>query len=131
MPPLWPPLQPLEDRGHLLVFCPDRPGIVAALSRFFFERGANIIDFDQHATETSGGVFFSRIAFELPKLSERLGELCEAFRPVAEQFGFEWQIVARRPGEAARGVRLEDRARALRAALAPPGRRSPRRTSRW
>jgi formyltetrahydrofolate deformylase len=27
--------------GRLLISCPDRPGIVAAVSRFLFEQGAN------------------------------------------------------------------------------------------
>ena len=29
----------MRDRGRLLVTCPDRPGIVAAVSRFLFEAG--------------------------------------------------------------------------------------------
>jgi formyltetrahydrofolate deformylase len=58
----------LGDRGRLLVSCPDRPGIVAAVSRFLFERGANIVHSDQHSTDPSGGQFFLRVEFELPGL---------------------------------------------------------------
>src|SRR5581483_7371959 len=36
---------------RLLVVCPDRPGIVAAVSTFLFERGANITDSAQHSTD--------------------------------------------------------------------------------
>ena len=35
---------------HLLISCPDRPGIVAGVSRFLFEQGANIVEADQYAT---------------------------------------------------------------------------------
>lgn len=32
-----------NDKARLLVSCPDQPGIVAAVSSFLFENGANII----------------------------------------------------------------------------------------
>jgi formyltetrahydrofolate hydrolase len=43
----------------LLVSCPDRPGIVAALAQALFAHGANILDLDHH-TEASAGRFFAR-----------------------------------------------------------------------
>ena len=51
--------------ARLLISCPDRPGIVAAISRFLFERGANIIHSDQHSTDPEGGRFFLRMEFDL------------------------------------------------------------------
>jgi formyltetrahydrofolate deformylase len=36
---------------HLLISSPDRLGIVATVSRFLFERGANIAEADQYVTE--------------------------------------------------------------------------------
>ena len=45
---------------RLLVSCPDRPGIVAAVSRFLFESGANIVHSDQHSSDPQGGDFFLR-----------------------------------------------------------------------
>ena len=32
----------LARRGRMLISCPDRPGIVAAVSRFWFEHGASL-----------------------------------------------------------------------------------------
>ena len=49
--------------ARLLVACPDRHGIVAAVSGFLFEHGANIISSDQHSTDPEGGMFFMRMAF--------------------------------------------------------------------
>jgi formyltetrahydrofolate deformylase len=43
-----------EPRAILLVQCPDRPGLVAAISSFLFRHGANILDFDQHTSEAGG-----------------------------------------------------------------------------
>jgi formyltetrahydrofolate deformylase len=50
---------------RLLISCPDRHGIVAAVSQFLFEEGANILEADQHSTEPEGGEFFMRMAFRL------------------------------------------------------------------
>ena len=51
--PLIPMAEPPRgnDTARLLISCPDRPGIVAAVSRFLFERGANIVRSDQFSTD--------------------------------------------------------------------------------
>ena len=48
----------------LLVTCPDRSGLVAALSDFVFRNGGNIIDLDQH-TDAESGTFFMRLVFDV------------------------------------------------------------------
>jgi formyltetrahydrofolate deformylase len=50
---------------RLVVSCPDRPGIVAALSRLLHEAGANIVRSDQYSTDPTGGAFFLRLEFTL------------------------------------------------------------------
>ena len=67
------------DRGRLLIVCPDQPGIVAAVSRFLFDCGANIVHSDQHTTDPSGGLFFLRIEFDLPELADAVAEMDAAF----------------------------------------------------
>jgi len=56
---------------RLLVSCPDRPGIVAAIAQAIFGLGGNIIQSDQHTTDPSGGVFFMRVEFDLPASVDR------------------------------------------------------------
>jgi formyltetrahydrofolate deformylase len=82
----------LDCRGRLLISCPDRPGIVAAVSRFLFERGANIAHSDQHSTDLEGGVFFMRIEFDLPELEERGPDVERAFAGIAERFDMDWRL---------------------------------------
>src|ERR671927_479406 len=82
----------LSDRGRLLISCPDRPGIVAAVSRFLFERGANIVHSDQHSTAYEGGVFFMRNEFALPGLSTGGAELERDFAPIAASFAMDWRL---------------------------------------
>jgi len=83
---------------RLLVDCADRPGIVAAVSRFLLEAGANIIHSDQHSSDPWGGAFFLRMEFTLAEAVDP-DALREAFaRGVAEPFGMSWSLwdVARR-----------------------------------
>lgn len=72
-------LPEIADRGRLLIVCPDQPGIVAAVSRFLFDCGANIVHSDQHTTDPSGGLFFLRVEFDLPDLAENIAEMDAAF----------------------------------------------------
>jgi formyltetrahydrofolate deformylase len=51
--------------GRLVVTCPDRPGIVAAVSAFLFARAANITHADQHSSDPTGGRFFLRVVLHL------------------------------------------------------------------
>jgi formyltetrahydrofolate deformylase len=80
---------------RLLVSCPDRPGIVAAVSSFLSERGANIVSSQQHSTDPEGGDFFMRTEFNL-ELGERereRGSLSEQFgEQVAGPFAMRWQL---------------------------------------
>ena len=79
--------------GRLLVSCMDRPGIVAAISRFLAERGANIVESDQHSTDPEVGSFFMRTEFKLDGLEDRADEIETAFgEEVAEPFGMDWQM---------------------------------------
>ncbi len=76
----------------MLISCPDRPGIVAAVSRFLFEQGANITDSDQHSTDPTGGVFFMRVEFHLPGLEQRGSDLEKTFATVAKDFQMDWRL---------------------------------------
>ena len=76
---------------RLLISCPDRPGIVAAVSRFLFESGANIVRSDQYSTDPAGGTFFLRMEFTLA--SEKREGLGERFGlKVAEPFAMTWRL---------------------------------------
>ncbi|MBK6866841.1 MAG: formyltetrahydrofolate deformylase [Burkholderiales bacterium] len=79
----------MQDTYILILSCPDRPGIVHAVSGFLAERGGNIEEaqqFNDHGT----GLFFMRVQFSCPagdaaQLREQLGAL-------AEPFAMRWQL---------------------------------------
>jgi formyltetrahydrofolate deformylase len=80
-------------RAILLVQCPDRRGIVAAISSFLFRHGANILDFDQHTSEDEGGVYFTRLEFQTEGLDLPLEDLERAFAlDVARPFSMDWRL---------------------------------------
>jgi formyltetrahydrofolate deformylase len=82
-----------ERTARLLISCPDRPGIVAAVSSFLFRHGANIVSSDQHSTDPEGGRFFMRMEFSPAKMDLKGGELEEAFRlDVADSFDMRWRM---------------------------------------
>jgi len=80
-------------RAILLVKCPDRPGIVAAISSFLFRHGANITDFDQHTSEDEAAVYFTRLEFQTDRLDLPLDDLEKAFAlDVARPFAMDWRL---------------------------------------
>lgn len=82
-----------KDIGRLLLRCADRPGLIAAVSRFLAETGANIISLDQHSTERTGGTFMQRTIFHLPGLSAARDALARDFSErVADPFGMDFRL---------------------------------------
>ncbi|CAM4341287.1 MAG: formyltetrahydrofolate deformylase [Paenibacillus macerans] len=87
------PVKPYEsNRARMLISCPDGPGIVAAVSRFLHEHGANIVQSDQYTMDPEGGMFFMRIEFDLENLAGRIAGLERDFAAIAGQFGMQWNI---------------------------------------
>ncbi|MCC6639751.1 MAG: formyltetrahydrofolate deformylase [Deltaproteobacteria bacterium] len=78
--------------GTLLVSCPDRRGIVAALAQLLYGHGANILDADQH-TDAIAGQFFQRIRFDTSEMRVDRAGLERAVTEVAERFGMRWRVV--------------------------------------
>jgi formyltetrahydrofolate deformylase len=73
--------------------CPDKHGIVAAVSGFLFDNDANILSSDQHSTDPEGGTFFMRMEFRIAQLQERRAELERDFAErVARPFGMDWRF---------------------------------------
>jgi formyltetrahydrofolate deformylase len=76
---------------RLVVTCPDRVGIVAAVATFLAEAGANIESSHQYSSDPSDGAFFLRMQFVVPSAAQ--ADLAKRFGPaVAERFGMRWSI---------------------------------------
>jgi len=81
-----------DSRVRLLIKCPDKPGIVAALSTFLFGHKGNITDLDQHSTDDEG-VYFMRLEFQADKLDVSLEALRDEFAAkIAKPFDMNWRL---------------------------------------
>ncbi|MCL6445001.1 MAG: formyltetrahydrofolate deformylase [Alicyclobacillus sp.] len=78
-------------RLRLLISCPDQPGIVAAVSKFLFDQGGNILQSDQYSMDPKEGAFFIRIEFEVP-YAVTAGEIAAKFQPLATAFDMTYRF---------------------------------------
>jgi formyltetrahydrofolate deformylase len=76
-------------RYILTITCPDRVGIVAAISNMIAIHEGNIIELDQFS-DTRSGRFFMRLLFDLPKTTE--AALLEHFEPLVQRFEMIWRL---------------------------------------
>ncbi len=80
----------MNDGFILTLSCPDRPGIVHAVSGFLLEHGGNILEaaqFDDRDT----GLFFLRMHFE-STAEASVDTLTRAFAPIGERFSMRWRF---------------------------------------
>lgn len=73
----------------LTLSCPDRPGIVSAVSTFLAHNGQNIVDAQQF-NENETGVFFMRVVFNAADVNVDLAALQTGFGAIAERFKMVW-----------------------------------------
>lgn len=84
----------MESAAHtLLITCPDRPGLVAAVAEFIVARDGNILSADQHVDQEEG-LFLQRIEFSLPAPDPE--SLASDFSQVADEYEMSWKL--RSPG---------------------------------
>lgn len=75
----------------LTIACPDRPGIVYAVSSFLVQHFGNIVD-SQQFDDRIEQRFFMRVHFEVLKATMTLDDLKEAFEAVATSYAMDWHI---------------------------------------
>lgn len=80
----------MSDRMILTLSCPDRPGIVAAVATFLFERGQTIVD-SQQFDDPESGRFFMRVVFALVR-ADAPSDTAEAFGEIARRFAMDWTM---------------------------------------
>lgn len=75
----------------LTLSCPNKPGIVSAISSSLFELSGDIIEAQQHDDSTTGK-FFMRVVFTLPVESEVEKNLKGRIKEIAHQYGMHWKL---------------------------------------
>lgn len=80
-----------EHTATILVSCPDRRGLVAALAQLLYGHGINILDADQH-TDSAANMFFQRIRMDLREMHTDRMSLERAIAEVAARFDMRWRL---------------------------------------
>ena len=75
----------------LLIDCPDRKGLVAAIGEFLYRHNANILHADQHQ-DPERNAFLMRVEWDLAGFDFDLVEFPEKFAPLATQHGMRWRL---------------------------------------
>lgn len=88
-------LEPASS-GHVILTlsCPNRPGIVAAVSTYLFDRGANILEATQF-DDTGSGRFFMRVVVNPVGEGFSLDGLRAGFTAIGGEFDMDWSMRAR------------------------------------
>jgi formyltetrahydrofolate deformylase len=82
----------MPDHQYVLTLsCPDRPGIVSAVSTFLANSGQNILDAQQF-DDVETNKFFMRVVFTAADLAVELPALKTGFAAIAERFAMDWQV---------------------------------------
>ena len=78
----------------LTLSCPNRPGIVAAVSTHLFQNGCNILDANQF-DDTESGRFFMRVVFNFVEGSPALESVRDGFADIAGRFDMAFTMKSR------------------------------------
>lgn len=79
------------DTFTLVISCPDRVGVVAAVSRFVAERGGSLVESNHH-TDLEQDWFYMRNVIDTRSLGVGRDEFAEAFAPLAQEFAMDWKL---------------------------------------
>ncbi|MCP4037365.1 MAG: formyltetrahydrofolate deformylase [bacterium] len=85
----------MPDTFVLTLKCPDRIGIVAAVSNFLAEHGGWITEAHHHS-DARDGVFFMRQEIRADTVPSDLARFAEQFSEIANRFDMEWKITDQR-----------------------------------
>ncbi len=81
----------MKNTAILLIDCPDRKGIVAAVGEFLYRHNANILHADQHQ-DAERDLFLMRVEWDRKDFTLDPPEFTRKFAPLAERFAMRWRL---------------------------------------
>jgi formyltetrahydrofolate deformylase len=81
----------MKNTAVLLITCPDRKGIVAAVAEFLYKHDANILHADQHQ-DAERKLFLMRVEWDLTGFTLDPAEFPRRFSPLADRFEMRWRL---------------------------------------
>lgn len=81
----------MKDTAVLLLQCPDRKGVIAAVTTFIYERGGNIVHADEHQDHDLS-LYFLRLEWDLAEFTITLNGFAADFASIAKAFDMTWRV---------------------------------------
>lgn len=81
----------MKNTATLLINCPDRKGLVAAIADFLYQHKANILHADQHQ-DAENNLFLMRVEWDLNGFGISTDDFAKHFTPIARRFDMQWQL---------------------------------------
>ena len=81
----------MNSTAILLIDCPDRKGLVAAIADFLYRHNANILHADQHQ-DSETGLFLMRVEWDLRDFALPIAQFEQHFAPIAEELQMRWRL---------------------------------------
>ena len=75
----------------LVISCPDKVGIVAAVSQFVAQHRGSLLESNHH-TDVEQGWFYMRNVISADSLAVSLAQFREEFEPLAAEFEMQWHV---------------------------------------
>jgi formyltetrahydrofolate deformylase len=82
----------LKNTAILLVQCPDRKGLSAAIADFIFRNNGNILHVEQHQAGDTSLSYLARTEFALDGFAIDVKDFALEFAPIAEKFSMQWRL---------------------------------------
>jgi formyltetrahydrofolate deformylase len=79
------------NNAVLLLQCPERIGVVAAVANFIYSQNGSIVHADEHK-DVELGQFMMRVEWALQDFKLPLEHFAHHFEPVAREFDMQWRI---------------------------------------
>lgn len=81
----------MKNSAILLIDCPDRKGLVAAIGEFLYKHNANILHADQHQ-DPERNIFLMRVEWDLTGFDFDLADFTRLFEPLATRYSLRWRL---------------------------------------
>ena len=79
------------ETGVLLLRCPERKGVVAAVASFIYDHDGNLVRADEYQ-DIALGLYFMRLEWDLADFRLPIGEFAASFQPLAHAFDMDWRV---------------------------------------
>ncbi len=79
------------DSIIFLIQCPDQKGLVSNISNFFYERGFNVLDCQEHV-DVLENQYFMRIQLDMSDLSSSRKQLEDEFADFGKRLNLQWSV---------------------------------------